>query len=338
MNILGLLQEDGHTTIKVASTRGGEYAGPCPFCGGRDRFRVHPEYREGRYWCRGCGKSGDAISYLREFRGLSFADACKASGMNPRSGTRGEDRKETATAFTPREVNLPPGQWSDSAAEIAGRAVKSLWSPSGGSIRDFLRGRGLREETIRTASIGWNRRTKYVHRAEWGMGEGEHREGKRIWIPAGLVLPLVRNGMIVRLRIRRMDPGDEPRYVIITGSTSAAMVWPGKGRFVVVESELDGLLIHQEAGDLAGVVALGSAQARPDSETHSLLVGAGRILLAHDADEAGAKASRRFWAGTYGQRAVRWPVPIGKDPGDAFVKGLQIRAWIEAGLFLRGRP
>ena len=27
---------------KVASTKGGEYAGPCPFCGGRDRFRVWP--------------------------------------------------------------------------------------------------------------------------------------------------------------------------------------------------------------------------------------------------------------------------------------------------------
>jgi DNA primase len=35
---------------KVASTRGGEYAGPCPFCGGRDRLRVQPERR--LWWCR----------------------------------------------------------------------------------------------------------------------------------------------------------------------------------------------------------------------------------------------------------------------------------------------
>ena len=28
------------TLKKVAATDGGEYAGPCPFCGGDDRFRV----------------------------------------------------------------------------------------------------------------------------------------------------------------------------------------------------------------------------------------------------------------------------------------------------------
>jgi len=35
-----------YTTVKrVATTGGGEYAGPCPMCGGRDRFRKWPLYR-----------------------------------------------------------------------------------------------------------------------------------------------------------------------------------------------------------------------------------------------------------------------------------------------------
>ena len=61
---------------RVASTHGGEYAGPCPWCGGRDRFRVWPHAERPGYWCRRCGQKGDGIQYLRERDGLSFAEAC----------------------------------------------------------------------------------------------------------------------------------------------------------------------------------------------------------------------------------------------------------------------
>jgi DNA primase len=61
----------------VADTRGGEYAGPCPWCGGRDRFRVWPEADKPGYWCRQCGKHGDAIQYLRDRHGLSYPEACE---------------------------------------------------------------------------------------------------------------------------------------------------------------------------------------------------------------------------------------------------------------------
>src|SRR5215813_3575780 len=64
---------------RVANTNDGEYAGPCPGCGGKDRFRVWP--REGRYWCRGCGRRGDTIQYLRHFHGLSFAEAKRVLGL-----------------------------------------------------------------------------------------------------------------------------------------------------------------------------------------------------------------------------------------------------------------
>ena len=33
---------------KVAATNGGEWAGPCPFCGGDDRFRLWPQHPGGR--------------------------------------------------------------------------------------------------------------------------------------------------------------------------------------------------------------------------------------------------------------------------------------------------
>src|ERR671933_455903 len=67
-----------------ADTRGGEYAGPCPFCGGRDRFRVQPE--KGRWWCRGCSDGPrwqDAIAYVRRREGVGFAETCQRLGARP---------------------------------------------------------------------------------------------------------------------------------------------------------------------------------------------------------------------------------------------------------------
>lgn len=62
----------------IAQTNGGEFAGPCPFCGtGDDRFRVWPDHPDGRgrYWCRVCNRMGDAIDYLCERDQLTFPEA-----------------------------------------------------------------------------------------------------------------------------------------------------------------------------------------------------------------------------------------------------------------------
>ena len=41
VDLLALIGRDVQLR-RVASTNGGEWAGPCPFCGGHDRFRVWP--------------------------------------------------------------------------------------------------------------------------------------------------------------------------------------------------------------------------------------------------------------------------------------------------------
>ncbi len=48
-----------------------EWAGPCPDCGGRDRFLVWPDRpRGGAFLCRGCGAKGDGIQFLRQVYGM----------------------------------------------------------------------------------------------------------------------------------------------------------------------------------------------------------------------------------------------------------------------------
>jgi hypothetical protein len=56
---------------RVASTNGGEWAGPCLLCGGEDRLRIWPTPNEGapHAWCRQCKASGDALDWATRIAG-----------------------------------------------------------------------------------------------------------------------------------------------------------------------------------------------------------------------------------------------------------------------------
>ena len=68
-DILAVAQRYG--ALKRAGA--GEHVGPCPVCGGKDRFSVNVKKQ---LWnCRGCGKGGDAIALVRHVDGVTFAQA-----------------------------------------------------------------------------------------------------------------------------------------------------------------------------------------------------------------------------------------------------------------------
>ena len=53
--------------------QGPELVGPCPVCGGTDRFAVHT--RKQCWQCRGCQKGGDVISLVQHLDGIEFPAA-----------------------------------------------------------------------------------------------------------------------------------------------------------------------------------------------------------------------------------------------------------------------
>ena len=53
-----------------------EWIGPCPLCGGLDRFSVNT--RKQVWNCRGCAKGGSVIDLLMHVDNLTFADAVEA--------------------------------------------------------------------------------------------------------------------------------------------------------------------------------------------------------------------------------------------------------------------
>jgi hypothetical protein len=80
-DIVTLLQTAGVPLERA----GKEWGGPCPMCGGHDRFRVWtaPAGRRPGYWCRRCGISGDVIAAYRNWvvPGASFFDATRVLAL-----------------------------------------------------------------------------------------------------------------------------------------------------------------------------------------------------------------------------------------------------------------
>ncbi len=68
----------------------------------------------------------------------------------------------------------------------------------------------------------------------------------------------------------------------------------------------------------------------PSGEADEILRRARRVLVSLDADRAGAAAMRAY-AESY-PHSIPWPVPSGKDPGEAFSLGVDLRSWVVAGL------
>jgi len=63
--------------------------GPCPFCGGKDRYRYDNKDGRGTYYCAQCG-SGDGWSLLMNFRGWEFGPAARE--VRQVLGLVGEDK------------------------------------------------------------------------------------------------------------------------------------------------------------------------------------------------------------------------------------------------------
>lgn len=61
--------------LGIASTFLRNKHGPCPLCGGRDRFRFDDKDGHGTYYCHQCG-AGAGIILLRKKHGWSHAEAC----------------------------------------------------------------------------------------------------------------------------------------------------------------------------------------------------------------------------------------------------------------------
>src|SRR6266704_521922 len=145
LDLVSIIERYAPTRLQpFASSHGGEFAGACPWCGGNDRFRCWPNADKPHYWCRGCLKRGDTLDFIMEYLFIGYREACQELGIEP--------NQEYTVPSRPLQGDEPPGKgWQDMAGLIVGKAQKYLWSPPGKLALDYLRDRGLIDDTIKQA-------------------------------------------------------------------------------------------------------------------------------------------------------------------------------------------
>jgi hypothetical protein len=345
---------------------GDEFWGPCPFCkGGENRFHVWPQGSRPHYWCRVCLREGSPAQFLMEYCNMSFGEALEELGL-PDSDEEHEYVPPTLNEQLAR--GAPPSKkWQESAHLIIERATSYLWhpkSPEGQQALAYLRRRGLTDETIKRAKLGYVPLGKdgrwYVGDFEkWGINPDELREDQRakggVRIPDGILIPWTEGSTIWKLCLKR--PGQIMSYGQVMGSSDGGLYGidsvTADMPCMMVESEICALSVQQEAGDICNAVATGSTPKGRNSRLASDLVAASCILQSFDVDEAGDEAAE-YWIGRFKDKAMRWRPWADewseqlrfKDPNEmlqnqdefkAFA-GYTLRGWVEQGIQIAQLP
>ncbi len=319
--ILERLTNDGFSPKQKTAN---EYSCSCPRCGGEDRFLVWPE--QNKFWCRQCESSGDEIQYLRDFHNMDFHDAAEVVGKktSPLKGSSLNANLNSIIKKNSQKIESP-SLWIKATEELISHAHQELLKHP--TALDWLRGeRGIKRRTAEKFHLGWLEKNIYPSKQRFGL----KADGKDLLIPSGLVIPWKKD----RIRIRRDDPGDYGRYYVVPGSKSDPFLigQPNEVPGVIVESELDAILLSQEIKRNLFIIALGSAQAKPDEKLTELLNLCPAIIVALDNDEPGSKASK-WWIKTF-THATRTLTPreCGKDITEAFQGDLDLNEWISISL------
>ena len=345
MNTLDLAQRKVKLN-KTSEANGGEWQGPCPSCGGEDRFHVWPNScaGQGGYWCRVCGKTGGILQFLRDFDGMSpLAARAELNIDRPERLTEAPGRLDPPTqctkpVFEPVMDAPPVDRWQEQAEKFITWAQGGL--ANNAEALAWLAARGISGETARSFRLGWNageattptRLANDLFRPlqSWGLPETLEDDGrpKMLWIPRGLVIPYFIEGVIYRITIRR--PDDEPHYYVLPGSAMSTMLLePTRRVFVIVGSELDALAVVA-ANPLTAAVGLSSADAQPDAKSYAILQESLKILNALDFNTAGAKAVA-WWSEQF-RHCKRWPTLKGNGTCEAFQMGIDLNMWLMAGV------
>lgn len=198
------------------------------------------------------------------------------------------------------------------ALALAEEAAVRLWKPEGTEALAYLRGRGLTDETIQTAKLGFTPSVMVPT-----------RDGDQYYRARGIVIPWFDGDRLAKVKIRQPE-GSKPKYA--EAFRHRPRLYPGPGAIeigrplVLVEGEFDALLLGQELRGLAAVVTLGSASVKRDSIHPTPLFRASRCFVALDGDEAGDRA-----ASEWPPHAARVPPPEGKDWTDSHQAGVNLR-------------
>jgi DNA primase len=313
--------------------QGARFMGRCPFHEERTpSFSVNAQDK--LFYCFGCGKGGDLISFVRETENLDFAGAVE--WLADRFNVRLEYEEASPQIEEDRRRRERLLEVLDHAASFYERY---LWeSPAGGFARDYLTGRGLGEAACREFRLGFALGGNVLARKaqEKGFTAAElqaaglvNRAGKD-YFQQRLLFPLTdARGRTVGFQARKLREDDPLRakYVnspegelfrkgdLLYGLHLARNAVAKGGRALVVEGNTDVIALRQ-AGFEAVVASMGTALTERQLKELGRLTHA--LVLCFDGDAAGEAAMLRGMelAAAQGFDLKIVAMPPGLDPAD----------------------
>jgi DNA primase len=325
--------------VEVVSARtqlrrsGARWTGLCPFHDEKTpSFSVNPADK--LFYCFGCGKGGDIISFVRETEQLDFAQAVEWLAERYRVTLEFEESSpEQDAARGRRERLLSLLEQATSFYE------RYLWeSPRGEAARSYLAGRGLGEEVCREyrlglapggATLARKAREKGFTAAELAAAGLVNRRGND-YFSGRLLFPLAdARGRVRGFQARKLREDDPLRakYVnspegelfrkgdLLYGLDRARGAIAKQERAIVVEGNTDVLALRQ-AGLEPVVASMGTALTERQLKELSRLTH--KAWLCFDGDAAGEAATLRGMelAAAQGFDVRVVALPPGQDPAD----------------------
>ncbi len=320
IDLIELVQ--GYVRLKKS---GQNYFGLCPFHTEKTpSFSVSSERQI--YKCFGCDKGGDAISFVQEIEHLTFPEALRllADRVGIRLSTQ-QGAQWSAQADTKTELYR--------TLELATKLFQKLLleHPSGKTALQYLKKRGLTEETIREFRLGWyplqlnitevlkkHSVTSSMMRKAGGLERFRERITFPLFDQLGVVIG-VTGRVLNDSQPKYLNSSDSPifqKHRVLYGLHKAKKAIRDGGHAIIVEGQMDVITSHQ-FGYHQTIATSGTAL----SSDHLRIIYrlAPEIRLAFDSDTAGQRALHQAARLALEQEFVVKviPIPSGKDAADA---------------------
>ncbi len=316
------------------SRRGGRWWGCCPFHQEKTpSFCLLPD--NSRYYCFGCGESGDALDWAQVQEGAAnFSEAVEwladrfSIELTYETTSPEDDARRRASE---RRLQL-----LERAAAFYG---EYLWrAPEAAEARDYLLGRGFSEDLLRGFRVGYAPGQGMVlsERAAAGgfmpqeltdAGLARQRGGGDFF-RSRIIFPIAdARGRVQGFGGRTLDPEARAKYInspegpsfrkrhLLFGLAEARAA-AGRGGYVVVAEGYTDVLGLVRAGEEAAVACMGTSLTA--DQLRLAARHAREVRVCFDGDAAGQKAAWRSFEAAKGipLRMSAVVLPEGRDPGD----------------------
>ena len=327
--------------------KGGKYWACCPF-----HHEKTPSFsvdETGMYYCFGCHKGGDVISFVQDIEHTDFMGAVSILAAKAGMTVPEFSKKEGGTGISKRKRD----RLYSLMREAASFYHKSLVGDAGKAARDYLENRGISRPTLTSFGLGFAPGNALIDRLR-DMGysndemldagvAGTSKSGRLYDVLGGrLIVPIINNlKQVIAFGGRVLEKGEQPKYrntketVIFDKSRELfgqhtikkAMIEGAVDSVIMVEGYMDVISLYQ-AGIKNCMASMGTALTV--QQARLLKRYADKVYISYDGDFAGQKATMRGLDILYGEglsvKVVS--VPGGEDP-DEYVREFGKRGYMD---------